>query len=268
MQGIGILSALLTEVEANPNPTQLGRTSTPLRTTLCYATYSNILPPALRRLTLEAGSSLNDEEEGDAKLENLMHELINFDKVYGATLRTTQAIDLVWGGVKVNALPERATGVVDHRIAEFRFVFSTRHRYHHYHHPAFPLQFPTSTRIDVCIARYTNSSVKELQDHITSVLAPVVDSFNLSLTAFDDSVGIPKSESAGEVILSDAWGNKLEPSPITPTGESGPWTLLAGTIKATVEATGGGQGAKGGKAVVVPGLTNGNTGMFVCELVR
>lgn len=51
-----------------------------------------------------------------------MHELIKFDKVYGATLRTTQAIDLVWGGVKVNALPERATGVVDHRIAEFRFV--------------------------------------------------------------------------------------------------------------------------------------------------
>lgn len=104
------------------------------------------------------------------------------------------------------------------------------------------------------------SSVKELQDHITSVLAPVVDSFNLSLTAFDKSAGIPKSESAGEVILSDAWGNKLEPSPITPTGESGPWKLLAGTIKATVEAIGEEQGEKGGKAVVIPGLTNGNTG--------
>lgn len=106
----------------------------------------------------------------------------------------------------------------------------------------------------------SDSSVKELQDHITSVLAPVVASFNLSLTAFDDSVGIPKSESAGEVILSDAWGNQLEPSPITPTGESGPWKLLAGTIKATVEATGGGDGKKGGKAVVIPGLTIGNTG--------
>lgn len=51
-----------------------------------------------------------------------MHQLIKLDKTYGATLRTSQAIDLVWGGVKVNALPERATGVVDHRIAEFRFV--------------------------------------------------------------------------------------------------------------------------------------------------
>lgn len=106
----------------------------------------------------------------------------------------------------------------------------------------------------VYVSIRSNSSVKELQDHITSVLAPVVASFNLSLTAFDDSVGIPESESAGEVILSDAWGNKLEPSPITPMGESGPWKLLAGTIKATVEST------EGGKAVVIPGLTNGNTG--------
>lgn len=113
-----------------------------------------------------------------------------------------------------------------------------------------------------------DSSVKELQDHITSLLAPVVTSFNLSLTAFGDSVGIPKSESAGEVLLSDAWGNKLEPSPITPTGESGPWKLLAGTIKATVEATGGGQGGQRGKAVVVPGLTNGNTGMVICATLH
>lgn len=195
-----------------------------------------------------------------------MHELIKLDKVYGATLRTSQAIDLVWGGVKVNALPERATGIVDHRIAEFRFVlFSTT--------PSRPQFQRILTVLRYFVLVCSDSSVKELQDHITSVLAPVVASFNLSLTAFDDSVGIPKSESAGEVILSDAWGNQLEPSPITPTGESGPWKLLAGTIKATVEATGGGDGKKGGKAVVIPGLTIGNTGALLyctilCGLLR
>lgn len=131
LQGIGILSALLTEVEANPHTPQLGRTSTPLRSTLCLATYSNIFPPAIRRLALDAGSALDDEVEDEARLENLMHELIKLDKVYGATLRTSQAIDLVWGGVKVNALPERATGIVDHRIAEFRFVLPTHQVYPH-----------------------------------------------------------------------------------------------------------------------------------------
>lgn len=37
-----------------------------------------------------------------------------------AMMRTTQAVDIVRGGVKVNALPERASVVVNHRIGEHR----------------------------------------------------------------------------------------------------------------------------------------------------
>lgn len=33
---------------------------------------------------------------------------------------TTQAIDLITGGVKINALPEEASAVVNHRIADDR----------------------------------------------------------------------------------------------------------------------------------------------------
>jgi Gly-Xaa carboxypeptidase len=40
-----------------------------------------------------------------------------------ALIGTTQAIDLVQGGVKSNALPEEAWAVVNHRIATQRSVF-------------------------------------------------------------------------------------------------------------------------------------------------
>jgi len=38
---------------------------------------------------------------------------------------TTQAIDLIQGGVKTNALPEEAWAVVNHRIATQRWVRET-----------------------------------------------------------------------------------------------------------------------------------------------
>ena len=46
------------------------------------------------------------------------------DPFYSAVIGTTQAIDLVQGGVKTNALPEEAWAVVNHRIATQRSVFA------------------------------------------------------------------------------------------------------------------------------------------------
>jgi len=39
------------------------------------------------------------------------------DSALRSLAATTQAIDIIRGGVKVNALPERAWAVVNHRIA-------------------------------------------------------------------------------------------------------------------------------------------------------
>ena len=60
--------------------------------------------------------------KSDSALEKLRDDLLALDPVIKATLSTTQAVDLVWGGVKVNALPEGATAVVNHRIAEDRYA--------------------------------------------------------------------------------------------------------------------------------------------------
>jgi Gly-Xaa carboxypeptidase len=58
----------------------------------------------------------------DKALRRLEAELLK-DPFYKALIGTTQAIDLVQGGVKANALPEEAWAVVNHRVATQRSVF-------------------------------------------------------------------------------------------------------------------------------------------------
>lgn len=75
----------------------------------CLAQHAPGLPDSLRRDIIdarhseEALRSAQKELFKDAKIKNLVG--------------TTQAIDLVHGGVKVNALPEFAYAVINHRIS-------------------------------------------------------------------------------------------------------------------------------------------------------
>ena len=113
-------------------------------------------------------------------------------------------MDLISGGVKVNALPEKVEAVVNHRIGE-------------------------------------HSSVGSLQERFTSTILPIAEQFNLTLKAFGKVV-FNGSEGKGEIVLSDAWGNALEPAPRTPTdertdGDTRPYELLQGTIKAALKAS-------------------------------
>ncbi|KAK7466413.1 hypothetical protein VKT23_005135 [Stygiomarasmius scandens] len=138
-------------------------------------------------------------------------------------LRTTQAIDLVEGGVKVNALPEKASVVINHRIAE-------------------------------------HSSVNEVKDHITSVIAPVAIEYNLALNAFGEDIPIftegQNLQNKSRIILSEAFYSALEPSPVTPVALNGPYGVLSGTIKATLESS---MRYEANRVVVAPSLALGNT---------
>ncbi|KAG1729605.1 hypothetical protein EDD22DRAFT_853097 [Suillus occidentalis] len=91
-------------------------------------------------------------------------------------LGTTQAVDLVEGGMKVNALLECTSVVVNHCIAE-------------------------------------HSSVGELQQHLINLLAPVAVKYDLALVVFSSDV---TCGGAGQVILFNLLGTALEPSPVTP----------------------------------------------------
>lgn len=157
---------------------------------------------------------------------------------YKAETGTTQAVDMIGGGVKTNALPESAWAVVNHRIGESRFA-----------------TFISFLR---CGNSRLKSSVQELQTRMSGLLAPLAERFNLSLSAFGNSTS---GDNAGSLILSDAFGTALNPSPITPTFGSGPWELLSGTIISTIKSSIR-PGYVEGPVVVSPSLGLGTFGFI------
>ncbi|KAN0115631.1 carboxypeptidase S [Russula decolorans] len=210
---IGILSRLLVEYEANPIQPHLER-GTPIYGTIqCVGQYAKNLPAHLRALVKTSVHS-------DKALSKLEAELIR-DPIYSALIGTTQAIDLVQGGVKANALPEEAWAVINHRVA-------------------------------------TQSSVAAVQQHDTHVLKHLAEEFNLTYTAFGTVVSTQDGPAAGTLMLSEAWTTGLEPAPVTPSDEdSAPWRLFSGTIKATFNAHRDLDGPD--NIFVSPGIMSGNT---------
>lgn len=75
----------------------------------CLGAHAHGLPKKLRKAIRRSAGS----DRAFLRVE----KLILADPAMRALVGTTQAIDLISGGVKSNALPERATALVNHRIA-------------------------------------------------------------------------------------------------------------------------------------------------------
>ncbi|KAG1864846.1 hypothetical protein F4604DRAFT_1882028 [Suillus subluteus] len=152
--GIGILAGVVTELEANPHVPKLARDRTYYQGLQCRAKYDAGFPSDMRKLVIESQTS-------DEKLHELETKLDDFDPEYSASAGTTQAIDIIYGGVKINALPEAVYAITNHRIAD-------------------------------------HSSVSELQDRFVSIVAPVAAKYNMSLDAFGKQIN-PEASTWGLV---------------------------------------------------------------------
>lgn len=87
----------------------------PLYSTLqCYAKYGTSIPSSLRKAIQRSRYS--------KKALHVLGKRILADPAARSLVGTTQAIDLIQGGVKTNALPEQAWAVINHRIAVSRSV--------------------------------------------------------------------------------------------------------------------------------------------------
>lgn len=211
---IGILSQLLVHIEAHPYKAELKRGTPMYQKTQCLAAYAPDLPRKVRKAIQRADKS--------DKALKAAEKALFADNRFKALVGTTQAIDLIQGGVKTNALPESAWAVVNHRIA-------------------------------------TDSSVGATKEHGAKRLTHLAHQFNLSYTAFGEQIGDADTPAYGTLTLSDAWGTALEPAPITPsTGEdAGAFRLLAGTIKTVYRAH---RNITDDETVIVsPGIMSGNT---------
>ena len=106
---------VITELESHPHESTLRRSDTFFQELQCAASFGRELPDKIRKLVHHA-------IEDDHALEELSQALLEWNPAAIAKLSTTQAVDVISGAVKVNALPESAWAIVNHRIAEHRYL--------------------------------------------------------------------------------------------------------------------------------------------------
>ena len=80
----------------------------------CVAEHGKDVPKELRR-------TVKQSTHNDRALHRLQ-QIIRDDPLLNSLVGTTQAIDMIQGGVKSNALPEHAWAIVNRRISVVRFV--------------------------------------------------------------------------------------------------------------------------------------------------
>jgi Gly-Xaa carboxypeptidase len=142
--------------------------SSPILTGLaCAAEHSPKFPSAWKKL-------LRRGPKGWAKLARLVAAE---SPVYSALVGTTIAVDVVNGGVKVNALPELVTAAVN-----FRIDFS--------------------------------ESIASTQEHVSKVVGAIAKKHRLELSAWK---GANSTDLGGRYVQLETFGKPLEPAPQSPS---------------------------------------------------
>ncbi|KAF8826042.1 hypothetical protein HHX47_DHR6000409 [Lentinula edodes] len=217
---IGLLSLLIVSLEANPHLPRLTRNGTAFAAAKCAVEHApeGRFPHSMKDL---AHRAMNAHDE--IALEKFSKALFSSIPFFDVLSHTTQAVDLITGGIKTNMLPQRAGAIVNHRIAE-------------------------------------HSSTLEVKNHIKDLVLPFATRYNLSVQAFGEDIHCGhKIFRLGKIVLSDAFYSALEPSPITPIADNHLYDVLSGTIKATLQSS---SRYEADGVVVSPSLGLGNTGKF------
>lgn len=220
--GIGIISEAVVALESHPYEPVLIKDSPIYNHYVCQARYSPKAEPKVTRLL----------EEGD--LETLAKELASQDRPTNFRLQTSQAVDYVSGGQKINAMPEVVKLGINYRVAP-------------------------------------HNSIGEIMHNVVKHLGPIVAKYGLAVKAFeaDDEY---KSHIAGhqqqqEVLpgmakpaydvdyngtLTLTSSQKTLAAPVSPSAGDDVWDVFAGTIRHAFAF-------EGGTVVPVGELMTGNT---------
>lgn len=110
--GIGVMSELITLIEAHPYEPHLASENPYLGFMQCAARYSDKFPKKLKKLL--PGSQ--KERTCSKKKDKLALEAAKESPFIKYLMTTSVAVDIITGGVKINALPERTVAAVNHRV--------------------------------------------------------------------------------------------------------------------------------------------------------
>ena len=131
-QSIDILAQLLVKIESNPFKSRLVRSIFASSTSIAHVTRFEVHPctkfPSVwlhisrtSRSASERTPSVLSTLTWRSASQKSSCSLIQVSRV----LLATQAIDMIQGGVKANALPEQVWVVINHRISTERYVIIT-----------------------------------------------------------------------------------------------------------------------------------------------
>ena len=150
---IGVVSELIAKIESTQYKTYLADESPLLGLMQCGVEYAPAFPKKLGKLLKKRSSSARTCK---AKPDELALEAAKQGRPVKYLMQTSQAVDVIEGGVKVNALPERSTVTINHRIN-------------------------------------IGDTPETVWKHVTSVAKPIAEKYNLTLHAFDGIKEAPLS---------------------------------------------------------------------------
>ncbi|GAA5963110.1 hypothetical protein JCM3765_001773 [Sporobolomyces pararoseus] len=190
---IGIVSQLVNSLEAHPFSPSLPLDSPVFSLLTCAAEHGQ-LPSNLKK-DIKRGAS--DSKKANKARENAAKEVVKLGKAPRYLVSTSQAIDIIKAGVKVNALPESVELVANYRVA-------------------------------------IGSSVEDIKDHISGLASQVAHRFGLSTELFgsNSSATLLEGETGGHLRVVSI--NELPPAPVSPTNTE-TWKVLEGTILHTLD---------------------------------
>ncbi len=200
--GIGIISEIVTKLEANPYKPALTKENPVYSHMACMARYSPKENPKITELVRQ------DDLQGIAD------ELASMDLMSNFLVQTSQAVDFIAGGQKINAMPEVTTLGVNYRVAP-------------------------------------QESIVDVQHNVVSYVQDIVDKYGLKVKAFEGDkeyhahaakVGGRKVKSSGEPDYDIDWKGTLkiearevtQVAPVSPM-EGSPWDIFSGTAQYTFE---------------------------------
>ncbi|KAF3766160.1 carboxypeptidase S [Cryphonectria parasitica EP155] len=189
--GIGVMGELITHLEANIYEPRIYDENPTLGLLQCGAAFAPDFPHKLKK-------ELRHRISGDAavchKKDRLALEAAKISDPFKYLFTTSQAADLIGGGAKINALPERTVLTVNHRVN-------------------------------------VGGHTSDVKAHITEIAAHVAKKFNLTLHAFPEGEGETPSSITLKVAFHSTL-EPAPVSPFTYDGETNAWSILSGTTRA------------------------------------
>lgn len=189
--GIGVMAELIAQIEANTYEPHLHDENPTLGLLQCGAAFSPEFPPRLRR-------ELRHRRVGDAEVcrkeDRVALEAAKISDYVKYMFTTSVAADLISGGAKINALPERTVLTVNHRVN-------------------------------------VGDRTSDVEAHLTRLAAQVAKKSNLTLHAFPEDGGETPSSITLKIAFHSSL-EPAPVSPFSYDGETSAWSVLSGTTRA------------------------------------